>query len=377
MKVLIAVDSFKGSMSSMEASESIKRGIKKASDNTKVSIFPIADGGEGTCDAVLCKVKGIRVVESVKGPLGEDIEASYGIIHGGNTAIIEVASASGLTLVPKGLRNPLKTTSYGTGELIKSAINKGCKKIVIGLGGSATCDGGVGMLKALGARFLNKSNKEIECHGEHLGEIVKIDVTGLNEFIRGVEFTAASDVKNPLCGNYGASYIFAPQKGAKKGDVVVLDENLKHFGEMIKKEFNIDVLNLPGAGAAGGIGAAVAAFFRGKIENGFELISKLSMLEEKIKECDLVITGEGSLDEQTEFGKVPYGVGNLSKKYNKPVIAVCGSLKIKEDILKKCGIDAAFSIVNGIVTLDEAMEKAKELTEAAAYNIFKTILIQI
>lgn len=377
MKIIVAPDSYKGSMTALKVAKSIERGIKKATEDYSVSCdvvkIPMADGGEGTVDAILDNVKGEKINVKVKDPLGRDINSFFGIIND-DTAIIEMAAASGLNLLTEEERNPMKTTSYGTGQLIKAALDHGCKKIIIGIGGSATNDGGVGMAQALGFKFLDKNDIEIGFGGGQLNQIAKIDMSSADERIKKTNFIIASDVKNELCGPNGASIVYGPQKGATPEMVKILDKNLRHLANIIKKDLSKDILKVPGSGAAGGLGAALMAFLDGKCFSGIDIVMKLTNFEEKVKSSDLIITGEGSTDYQTMFGKVPCGVAEIAKKYKKPVICISGSLGEGYEELYTKGMVALFSIVNKPMSLEEAMKKGGELLKKATENIMRLVL---
>ena len=343
-KIIIAPDSFKGSLTALEVAEAIEDGIKEALPSAETVKLPMADGGEGTVECLVNATGGKILKKTVIGPLGEPVEASYGILGDGTTAVIEMAEASGLTLVPQDKRNPMITTTYGTGELIKAALCNGCNKIIIGIGGSATNDGGVGMAQALGVKFLDKDGREIGFGGGELKKIEKIDITGLDKRIKNTEILVASDVKNPLCGPNGASYVYGPQKGATPEMVKELDEGLAHLAEIIKRDLGKDIKDIPGAGAAGGLGAGLIAFLDAKIKPGIELIMEALRFEEKVKDATLVITGEGKIDRQTVYGKVPVGVAKVSKKYNIPVLAIGAVVEEDPDFFKPYGIDYVLAI---------------------------------
>ncbi len=339
LKVIIAPDSFKGSLTAPEIADAIEKGIKSVSPSAITIKLPMADGGEGT---VICLVNatGGRILKKwVKGPLGEEVEASYGILGDGTTAVIEMAEASGLPLVLMEKRNPMITTTYGTGELIKAALDSGCRKIIIGIGGSATNDGGVGMAQALGVRFLDDKGREIGFGGGELKKIAKIDISGLDKRIKDTEILVASDVKNPLCGPNGASYVYGPQKGATPEMVKELDEGLSHLADVIKRDLGKDIKDVPGAGAAGGLGAGLMAFLNAKLRPGIELVMEALRFEEKVKDATLVITGEGKIDRQTAYGKVPVGVAKVSKKYGVPVLAIGALVEEEPEFFKPYGID--------------------------------------
>ncbi|WP_342667319.1 glycerate kinase [Domibacillus robiginosus] len=356
MKVLIAIDSFKGSISSIKGSEAISLGIKDIYPEAEVLTLPLADGGEGTVEALVQATGGKLVEKEVVGPLKETARAIYGILGDGKTAVIEVAAACGLPLVPYSQLNPFLTTTYGVGELISDAIEKGCREFVIGLGGSATNDAGVGMLQALGFRFLNENNEEVGLGAKALLEIQKIDRLHVNERLKECTFKVACDVNNPLYGPEGASYVFGPQKGATPEMVKQLDLGLKHFAEVVLYESGTDIHNISGAGAAGGLGAAFSGFLNADLQSGIELILEIIEMEKNMKNTDFVITGEGKLDGQTSMGKAPLGVAQLAHKYNIPVLALAGGITEETAVLNELGITSYFSIVNAPMSLEEAMD---------------------
>lgn len=375
MKVVIAPDSFKGSLRAIEVAESIEKGIKKCCNNIKIDKVPMADGGEGIVESLVNSTNGEIIKIRVKGPLLKEVEAFYGILGDKETAVIEMASASGLPLVPLEERNPMKTTTYGTGQIILDALDKGCRKFIIGLGGSGTNDGGLGMIAALGGRFLDKEGKDIGLIPQNLGNLHKIDISGMDKRLKESTIIAACDVDNPLCGKEGASYVFGPQKGATEDMVKKLDDYLKNYSDIIKRDLKIDVIHEKGAGAAGGMGAAILAFLNGKLQRGIDIIIEKTGLEEKIKDADLVITGEGMIDYQTAYGKTPYGVAKLAKKYNIPVIAICGSIGDRFEELYDKNFDSVVSIIDRPMSLEEAIKNSKILLENTAERIMRIILI--
>ncbi|MGB9679189.1 MAG: glycerate kinase [Thermoanaerobacteraceae bacterium] len=373
MQVLIAPDSFKGSLSSKEVAKAIEEGIKRVANITTLKI-PIADGGEGTVEALIESIGGdIIHVENIVDPLGKKIKSFYGILKNG-TAVIEIAASSGLYLVPVEKRNPLKTTTYGVGQLIKSALNKGCRKFIIGIGGSATNDAGVGMIQALGAKITDSEEKQIDYGGGQLHKIKNIDLTNLDKRIKESEFIAATDVLNPLYGENGASIIYGPQKGATKEISKILDNNLKYFSKLVAKTIGKDYSNIPGSGAAGGLGFALIAFLKAKLQPGVEIIIEATKLEEKIKNSDIIITGEGNTDYQTIFGKAPSGIAKLAQKHNKPVIILSGGLGKDYKKLYNIGITSLFSIVNRPMELNEAMKNAYNLIADSTEDIIRIIM---
>ncbi len=371
MKIVIAPDSFKGSLSALEVARSIERGIKNVNESIDTVIVPMADGGEGTVQALIDASGGEIINLTVHDPLSREIQSYYGIMGDGSTAVIEMAAASGLPLLKPEERNPLKTTTYGTGELIKDALDKGCQKFIIGLGGSATNDGGCGMAQALGTKFMDSGGNEIDIIGGELSRISHIDLTGIDPRIKNAEFLAACDVDNPLCGERGASAVYGPQKGASKKDVITLDKALMHFSQIVRMQLNVDIKDKAGAGAAGGLGAGAMIFLNAQLQSGIEIITKLTHLPEKMNGADLVITGEGKIDFQTASGKTPFGVAQTAKEKNIPVIALAGGLGHKYKDLYTKGFDGIYSITDKPMTLQEAIDNVALLLEDAAENLIR------
>lgn len=371
MKVVIAPDSFKGSLSALEVAAAIKKGVKNVNTEIETVLVPMADGGEGTVQSLVDATKGEIIELTVHDPLFREINSFYGIMGDGSTAVIEMAAASGLPLLSKDERNPLKTTTFGTGELISDALNKGCRNFIIGLGGSATNDGGCGMAKALGALFLDVNGNEIETNGAALSNLHSIDLSNLDHRINDSTFTVACDVDNPLCGEKGASIVYGGQKGASETDKIILDKNLAHFAEVVKSTLNVDIKDKPGSGAAGGLGAGVLVFLNAKLKKGIDIITKVTGLSEIMKDANLVITGEGRIDYQSSFGKTPFGVAQIAKQNNVPVIAINGSLGDNYQSLYNKGFDGIFSIINKPMTLDEAITNASTLITESTENIIR------
>lgn len=372
MKVVVAIDSFKGSLSSMEAGQAIAEGVKRVHQNAEVVVRPLADGGEGTVEALVEGMGGIFVTKEVTGPLGEKVEAVYGVIESkedsSKTAIIEMSAAAGITLVPEDSRNPMNTTTFGVGELILDAIERGCRHFIVGIGGSATNDGGVGMLQALGYDFLTREGKTISYGGNGLRELASIEGTNVHPKLKECTFKVACDVTNPLCGENGSSAIFGPQKGATPEMVQELDQLLLHYAEL-SKEINVNADRFyPGTGAAGGMGFAFLTYTNATLESGIQIVLTETKLEELIKTADFVVTGEGRLDGQTALGKAPIGVASLAKKHHKKVLAFAGAVTPDAKECNQHGIDAFFPILRGIVTLKEAMDK-----ENAHRNMVDTV----
>jgi glycerate kinase len=375
MKIVIAPDSYKESLSATEVAQAIEKGFREIFPEAQFVSVPVADGGEGTVEAMIAATQGRSVASTVTGPLGEAVEAQWGISGDGNTAFIEMAAASGLALVLPEQRNPLITTSYGTGELILQALESGAKNIIIGIGGSATNDGGAGMVQALGAKLCDASGTEIGFGGGSLMSLNHIDISGLDARLKNCAIRVACDVTNPLTGPFGASCIFGPQKGATEAMIVELDRNLAHYADAIKKSLRIDVKEVPGSGAAGGMGAALMAFLGAELRSGIEIVTQALNLEEHIHDCTLVVTGEGRLDSQSIHGKVPVGVASVAKKYHKPVIGIAGSLTRDVGVVHQYGIDSVFSVLNRIGSLEEAFRDAAENIYHTSRNIAATIQV--
>lgn len=373
MKFILAPDSFKESMTAKEACISMENGIRKVFKDATCIHVPMADGGEGTVDALIESTDGNIYEVEVTAPLGNKVKAKFGILGDGKTAVIEMAEASGIHLVKLEDRNPLITTTFGTGELIKYALDMNIERIIIGLGGSATNDGGVGMLQALGASFKDSDGKEIAFGGGALKDLCTIDLSGFDKRIYDVKIEVACDVKNPLTGENGASFVFGAQKGGNKETLETLDSNLKHYAEVVKRDMGKEIDKVEGAGAAGGLGAALIGFCNGKLESGIDLVIKYSNLEDKVRKADFVFTGEGSIDFQTKFGKTPIGVAKIAKKYNIPVIAFGGRIGEGIDELYSLGIDSVIGITPGVISLDEALRKGKENLEISTENVVRIL----
>jgi glycerate kinase len=373
MKIVIAPDSYKESLPACEVAQAIESGFREIFPDAQYVKVPVADGGEGTVEAMIAATHGTVKTSRVTGPLGEPVDAMWGISGDGLTAFIEMAAASGLALVPAAQRNPLLTTSRGTGELILHALEQGAKSIIIGIGGSATNDGGAGMVQALGARLSDANGKELTAGGGSLISLNSIDIAGLDPRLAVCSLRVACDVTNPLTGDLGASRIFGPQKGATDAMIVELDASLAHYAEVIKKSLHIDVLNVPGAGAAGGMGAALMAFLGAELGRGIEIVTQALNLEEHIHDCSLVLTGEGRIDSQSIHGKVPVGVASVAKKYHKPVIGIAGCLTTDVGVVHQHGIDAVFSVLTQIGTLDEAFRSAFDNIQRASRNVAATL----
>jgi len=361
MKVVIAPDSFKGSLTAIEVSDAIEKGVREIFPKAEIIKIPMADGGEGTVQCLVNATGGKILKERVICPLGDEILASYGILADKKTAVIEMAAASGLTLVPEDKRNPLITTTYGTGQLIKAALDQGCRKMIIGIGGSATNDGGAGMVQALGAKLLDKEGKEIGFGGGELKKIIRIDTKYLDKRLSDTKVLVASDVKNPLCGPKGASRIYGPQKGATPEVIEELDKSLAYFAELIKRDLHKDIKDIPGAGAAGGLGAGLMAFLNAELRPGIEIIIEVVKLKQAIKGADLVITGEGKIDSQTIYGKAPIGIAKIAKKYKIPVMAIAPIIGEDADIVYRYGIDFLVKISEPPMSLTDPKTKKVRL----------------
>ena len=356
MNIVIAIDSLKGSLTSLEAGKAIEIGIKKVYSEAVTKVLPLADGGEGTVEALTLGMGGKLQSIEVTGPLGNKILAQYGILSDGKTAIVEMAAAAGITLVPDNKRNPLYTTTYGVGEILLDAMHKGCRHFIIGIGGSATNDGGVGMLQALGYDMLDADGNPVPFGAAGLKVLCRIDDSRVTPELKECSFRIACDVTNPLCGEKGCSAIYGPQKGASPEDIALMDKWMGDYARISKKKYSHADANAPGAGAAGGMGFAFLTFTNATLESGIEIVLAETKLEDHISKADLVITGEGRLDGQTVMGKAPVGVARIAKKYNKPVIAFAGCVTPEATACNEHGIDAFFPILRGVVSLSEAME---------------------
>ncbi|WP_318365918.1 glycerate 2-kinase [Enterobacter sp.] len=375
MKIVIAPDSYKESLSASEVAQAIEKGFREIFPQADYVAVPVADGGEGTVEAMIAATQGSEQVARVTGPLGTAVDARWGMSGDGKTAFIEMAAASGLALVPPELRNPLITTSRGTGELILHALDHGARNIIIGIGGSATNDGGAGMVQALGAKLCDANGTSIGYGGGSLNTLNTIDISGLDPRLKACAIRVACDVTNPLIGEKGASRIFGPQKGATEALIVELDNNLAHYASVIKKSLRVEVKDVPGSGAAGGMGAALMAFLGAELRSGIEIVTEALNLEEHIHDCTLVVTGEGRIDSQTINGKVPMGIATVAKKYHKPVIGIAGSLTHDVGVVHTCGIDAVFSVLTSVTTLEEAFRGAFDNIYRASRNIAATLQV--
>lgn len=375
MKVVVALDSFKGSLSSMEAGRAVKAGILAAIPDASVVVKPLADGGEGTTDALIEGLGGERIALTVTGPLGQPVSSCYGCLNQSSTAVMEMAAAAGIPLVSPDKRYPLAASTYGVGEMINDAISRGLRDFIIGIGGSATNDGGIGMLKALGFRFLNRDGQDVGEGAQALAKVSSIDTKGRNPLLSQCRFRIACDVTNPLCGKNGATYIYGPQKGVTDDMLEDLDNAMAHYAAVVSGTLDSHFADTPGAGAAGGLGFAFLSFLNASLTPGIELILKATGLESELSDADIVVTGEGRLDGQTAMGKAPVGVARLAKKYGAKVIAFAGSVTKEASACNQAGIDGYFPIVRGITTLEEAMKPdvARENMAAAAEQVFRIL----
>ncbi|WP_340081414.1 glycerate kinase [Terribacillus sp. FSL K6-0262] len=373
MKIVFAPDSYKESLSALEAADAMERGFRSVFPDAVYKKMPMADGGEGTVQSLVDATSGKIEERFVTGPLGKPVKAFFGLMGDGGTAVIEMAAASGLHLVPAADRNPLLTSTRGTGELMAAALDMGVHHIIIGLGGSATNDGGAGMIQALGGRLLDEAGREIGDGGGALSQLAAIDLAGLDDRLKDVLIEVACDVDNPLTGPRGASAIFGPQKGATPEMVEQLDKNLSHFADVAEQALGSSFREIEGVGAAGGLGASLLAFLDAKLKRGIDIVLDAVNFDEAVKDADLVITGEGRIDSQTIYGKTPIGVAKAAKKYGVPVIGLAGTLSEDADVVHEHGIDALFTIVPGVVTLPDALEHAADYMERAARNIAATM----
>jgi glycerate 2-kinase len=378
MKIVIAPDSYKESLTAKQVCQAIETGFKRVFPDAQYVSMPLADGGEGTVQSLIDASNGQLIKLTVSGPLGPPVDAFYGLMGDDtNTAVIEMAAASGLHHVPISQRDPKYTSSRGTGEIILAALDSGVKKIIIGLGGSATNDGGIGMLSALGVLFTDIDNYPVAINGAGLQNIQHIDISGIDVRLSNCEILVACDVNNPLCGKQGASQIFGPQKGATVADIKVLDDGLRHFANCIERDLGADIINKTGAGAAGGMAAALMAFTHAKLKPGIEIVLQAVNLQSEMKGCQLVITGEGCIDAQTIHGKTPMGVAQLAKKFNIPVIGIAGSLGNNHQAVYQCGIDAVFSTTPAAMGLPQAFAEASINVANVAENIAQLWALKI
>lgn len=374
MKVVIAPDSFKGCLNAQSVAKAMEQGIRRVDPNIVTKLIPMADGGEGTVEALITALGGELIRTRVTGPLREEVESYFGLLNDKRTAVIELAATAGLNLVPPELRNPLITTTYGFGELIRQALDAGAQKLILGIGGSCTNDGGAGMLEALGVKFLDNKGQNIGLGGGCLADLGKIDVSGLDPRLLNTEVIVACDVINPLCGPEGASAVYGPQKGATSEMVSMLDNNLSHYSDRIFECTGRQVKDIPKTGAAGGVGAGLIAFLNVRLEPGSQVIMDAAGMESVISDADLVITGEGLTDRQTQYGKVPFAVVREAAKYGVPVVCLSGGITEDARLLYNHGFSGVFSITEGPISLNEAIIKAEALLERAAERILRLFL---
>ncbi len=375
MKVVVAIDSFKGSLSSIEAGQAVKAGVLAAHPDANVIIKPLADGGEGTTDAFIEGLGGQRIDLTVTGPMGSPVSCYYGYLEKDKTAIIEMASASGITLVPAHQKNPLTASTRGVGEMILHALEKGCRHFIIGIGGSATNDAGIGMLKALGYSFLDEQGLDVGEGAQALGKVASINAKNRHPLLDDCQFRIACDVTNPLCGENGATYIYGPQKGVTEAQKESLDQDMAHFADVTETTLNCAYKNYPGAGAAGGLGFAFLSYLHASLSPGVELILDAINLSDALNGTDIVVTGEGQLDRQTAMGKAPVGVAKLAKAHGAKVLAFSGSVTKEAVACNQAGIDAFFPILRRIVTLEEAMDPstARSNMTASVEQVFRLL----
>ncbi|HAS6084033.1 TPA: glycerate kinase [Vibrio vulnificus] len=369
MKIIIAPDSYKESLTAMDVAIAIEKGFKQVLPDAHYVKLPMADGGEGTVQSMVDATGGTIIEHTVTGPLGQRVDGFFGLLGEGKTAVIEMAAASGLHLVSPELRNPLITTTLGTGELIKAALDHGVEHIIVGIGGSATNDGGIGMAQALGIKLLDAHGNALGHGGGELAKLATIDCSQLDPRLAQVRLEVACDVDNPLCGTKGASAVFGPQKGATPEMVAILDENLAHYASIIKQQLGADVRDMAGAGAAGGMGAALLGLLNAELRPGIEIVMDAVRLDEIVADADLVITGEGRIDSQTIHGKTPIGVARTAKKHDLPVIGIAGCLSADCGVVHEHGLDAVFAVVNRSVDLPTALAEAAENVELTARNV--------
>jgi glycerate 2-kinase len=374
MRVVIAPDKFKGSLTALEAAAAMARGVARAAPQASIDQVPVADGGEGTAQALVAATGGSFREAQVTGPLGEPIIACFGLLGDGRTAVLEMAAASGLVLVPPAKRNPLVTTTRGTGELLLAAIAAGARRVVIGIGGSATNDGGAGFGQAIGFRLLDDQDRDLDAGGGDLGRLAHIERSARLGALDGVEIAVACDVTNTLCGPHGASAVYGPQKGATPEMVERLDQNLARFAAIVERDLEVAIKDLPGSGAAGGLGGGLVAFVGGKLEPGVELIIDAVKLAQRLEDTDLCLTGEGTIDAQSAFGKTAVGVARLARSLHCPTLALAGSIGPGAQAVLDHGIDAYFSICPGPLSLEQAMDQAGLLLEQAAEQAVRGFL---
>ncbi len=377
MRIVVAPDKFKGSLSSRAAAEAIGRGLSRALPQAKLDLVPVADGGEGTAETIVHSLGGQTIVCDVHGPDGKPVQARYGLLEGSKVAVIELAQASGLALIPAGNNDPLTASTFGTGQLIGAAIDAGAERIILAIGGSATNDAGTGALSALGAKFLDEEGRSLSPGGAALSKLASIDTTALDKRLANISIEIASDVRNPLCGPSGASAVYGPQKGASPKDVRLLDAALARFADVAKTKVGIDVRDVPGAGAAGGVGAGFLALAHATLRPGAQLVLEVLDFEQHLAGTTLVITGEGRLDKQTLAGKAPYAVAQAAAAHKIPVVALAGSVECSAADLEEASIAFALPIVSGPMTVEEAMQRGAELLESTAYTLGRALSLSV
>ncbi|HUS82940.1 MAG TPA: glycerate kinase [Dehalococcoidia bacterium] len=375
MQILVCPQEFKGSLTAREAADAIARGLRRALPRADIDVAPMADGGPGTVEAVLSSASGHREKATVQDPLGRPVEAYWALLDDGPTALIEMAAASGLVLLKPEERDPRRAGTYGTGRLIRAALDAGSRRLIVGVGGSATNDGGAGMAQALGARLLDAEGQDLPPGGAALVRLDRIDVSGIDPRLIDCEVTAATDALNPLCGPSGASAVYGPQKGATPEAVTELDAALRHYADVVRRDLGIDIASIPGAGAAGGMGGGLVAFLKARIESGAELVAAAMALQQRIAAADVVFTGEGRLDAQTAYGKSVSIVAHLAKELDRPVIALAGSIVADGSAMRSSGIDAALPIATGPATESEMCSRAAPLLSDAAERAIRLLLV--
>ena len=375
VRILIGPQEFKGSLTARQAAEAIAAGLRRALPDADLDLAPMADGGPGTVDAILSSTRGHVEKTTVQDPLGRPVEATWGMLGGGPTAVIEMAAASGLVLLTPEEHDPRRTSTYGTGQLIRAALDAGCRRLIVGVGGSATNDGGAGMAQALGARLLDAEGHDLPPGGSSLAALARIDVFGLDARLKQCEVTAATDAVNPLCGPSGASLVYGPQKGATPEVAAELDAALRHYADVIRRDLGVDIASVPGAGAAGGLGGGLVAFLGAHIESGADLVAEAIGLPRRIALASVVFTGEGRLDAQTAYGKSVSVVARLAKDGGRPVIALAGSIEGDAPALAASGIDAALPIAREAMPEAEMFEQAASLLSDAAERAARLLLV--
>jgi glycerate kinase len=374
MRVVIAPDKFKGSLTAPEAASAMSRAVARIDPRAQIDLVPMADGGEGTVAALVSAAGGSYVEARVTGPLGEPVTATFGLLDGGRTAVIEMAAASGLSLVPAPLRDPLRATTRGTGELLLAALGAGARRVIVGIGGSATNDGGAGLGQALGFRLLDSGGRDLGPGAGELSRLARIEPSGRRAELDRAEIAVACDVTNPLCGPHGASAVYGPQKGATPEMIPELDRNLAHFAAIVERDLGVSIRDLPGAGAAGGLGGGLIAFGGGRLQGGVDLLIETVNLRERLRGADLCLTGEGALDAQSAYGKTAVGVARLAHSLGCPTIALAGGIGPGAEAVLDQGVSAYFSICPGPISLDQALSQAQRLLEEASAQVFRVFV---